>query len=69
MALEGAAVFGHMIPKYAVPLVEAEMLRQCVEMTLEKVACAVIDWKGIKGANKPWLLEALKEIGLPYKKV
>jgi D-aminoacyl-tRNA deacylase len=69
MALEGAAVFGHMIPKYAVPLVDAEMLRQCVERTLEKVACAVLDWKGIKGADKPRLLETLKEIGLPYKKV
>ena len=69
MALDGAAVFGHMIPKYAVALVDAEMLRQCVEKTLEKVDCAVLDWKGIKSADKPQLLKALKEIGLPYKKV
>jgi D-aminoacyl-tRNA deacylase len=69
MALDGAAVFGHMIPKYAVPLVDAEMLRQCVEKTLEKVDCAVLDWKGIKSADKPKLLKALEEVGLPYKKV
>jgi D-aminoacyl-tRNA deacylase len=69
MALEGEAVFGHMIPKYAVPCVDAEMLRQCVERTLEKVDCAVLDWKGIKGADKPRLLEALTEIGLSYKKI
>ena len=69
MALDGAAVFGHMIPKYAVALVDAERLRQCVEKTLEKVDCAVLDWKGIKSADKPQLLKALKEIGLPYKKV
>ena len=69
MALNGEAVFGHMIAKYAVPWVDAEMLRQCVEKTLEKVDCAVLDWKGIKVADKPRLLEALKDVGLPYKKI
>jgi D-aminoacyl-tRNA deacylase len=68
MALEDKAVFGHMIPKYAFPNVDAEILRQCVERTLEKVDYAVLDWKDIKSADKPKLLEALKEIGLPYKK-
>jgi D-aminoacyl-tRNA deacylase len=69
MALDGEAIFGHMIPKYAVPCIDAEILRQCVERTLEKVDYAVLDWKGIKGADKPRLLQALKEIGLSYKKI
>jgi D-aminoacyl-tRNA deacylase len=69
MAVEGEAVFGHMIPKYAVPCVDAEMLRQCVEKTVEKVDCAVLDWKGIKSADKPQLLAALQKIGLSYKKI
>jgi D-aminoacyl-tRNA deacylase len=69
LALDGEAVFGHMIPKYAVPLVDSEMLCQCVEKTLEKVECAVLDWKGIKSADKPKLLAALQEIGLSYKKI
>ena len=68
MAVDGEAVFGHMIPKYAVPWVDVEMLRQCVEKTVEKVDCAVLDWKGIKSTDKPQLLKALQEIGLPYKK-
>ena len=68
MSIDDEAVFGHMIAKYAVPLVDAEMLRQCVDKTLEKVECAVLDWKGIKGADKPQLLKALEEAGLPYKK-
>jgi len=69
MALDDEAVFGHMIPKYAVPLVNSEMLRQCVDRTLEKVECAVFDWKGIKSADKPQLLKALEEIGLSHRKV
>jgi len=69
IALDGEAVFSHMIPKYAVPYVDAEMLRQCVEKTMEKVDCAVLDWKGIKSTDKPQLLAALQEIGLPYKKI
>jgi D-aminoacyl-tRNA deacylase len=69
LAVDGEAFFGHMIPKYAVPLVDAEMLHQCVEKTMEKVDCAILDWKGIKSTDKPQLLAALQEIGLSYKKI
>jgi D-aminoacyl-tRNA deacylase len=69
MTLVGAAAFGHMIPKYAVSLVDAQMLSQCVEKTLEKVPLAILDWKGIKGEDKEKLLAALESAGLPYKKV
>jgi D-aminoacyl-tRNA deacylase len=69
MALEGEVIFGHIISKYAVQWVDAEILSQCVERTLEKVDCAILDWKGIKGKDKPKLLAALREIGLQYKKI
>ena len=69
MALAGDAVFSHMIPKYAVQYVDTEILSQCVEKTVEKVDRAILDWKGIKGADKPKLLGALQEIGLPYTRV
>ncbi|UCF44709.1 MAG: hypothetical protein JSW44_02735 [Candidatus Bathyarchaeota archaeon] len=69
MALDGEAVFSHMIPKYAVQWVDSEMLHQCVEKTLEKVDCAILDWKGIKSTDKPKLLKGLTEIGLPHKKI
>jgi D-aminoacyl-tRNA deacylase len=68
-ALEGKAVFGHIIPKYAVPNVDSETLRQCIEKTVEKVEYALLDWKGIKSADKPNLLKMLKEVDLPYKKI
>lgn len=69
MALADEAVFSHMIPKYAVQHVTAELLSHCRERTLEKVTSAILDWKGIKGMDKPKLLAALQEIGLPYTRV
>ena len=69
MALAGEASFGHMIPKYALPNVDAAMISQCREKTLEKVSMAVLDWKGIPSQDKPKLLAALQEAGLPYKKI
>jgi len=69
MALKNEIAFGHMIPKYAIPYVDVEIIRQCVEKTLEKVEFAVLDWKGIKGEHKSKTVEIIKEIGLPIKKV
>ena len=69
MALMGVVTFGHMIPKYAVPLIDADMVKQCIEKTLEKVPLAILDWKGIKSEDKPGLLSALEGAGLPYNKV
>jgi D-aminoacyl-tRNA deacylase len=69
MALMGEAAFGHMVPKYAVHLIDSEMLKQCMEKTLEKVSLAVLDWKGIRSEDKLNLLKALETLGLPFKKV
>jgi len=68
MALENDTLFGHIIPKYALSHVDDEMLQQCVERTREKVDHAILDWKGIKGEDKPKILAELAEINLPYQK-
>ena len=69
MALEGEVAFGHMIPKYAIHCLDNEILSECVEKTREKVGMAILDWKGIKGADKPKLLKMLNEIGLQYSRI
>ena len=69
IALKNDLAFGHMIPKYAVPNIDLKILKQCVERTLERVELAVLDWKGIKGEHKPKLVEMLKRIDIPFKKV
>jgi D-aminoacyl-tRNA deacylase len=69
MALEEEIAFGHMIPKYAIPSVDAEILRHCVERTLERIEYAVLDWKGIRGEHKSRVLQTLKAIDLQSQKV
>lgn len=69
LALEGRAVFGHMVPKYAVSKVDCEILTQCRERTLEKVSLALLDWKGIKSEDKPALIQALEKARLEYQKI
>lgn len=69
MALESDVIFGHMIPKYAIPNADAAMLRQCVERTLEAVDHAILDWKGIKGEDKPKVVSALADAELSFEKI
>ena len=68
MALDKELAFGHMIPKYAVSKVDSNMLRQCIERTLEKVETVILDWKGIKGEDKPPLVKTLNETGASFLK-
>lgn len=69
MALEKDIAFGHIIPKYAIHEVNGEILKQCIEKTLEKVELAVLDWKGIKGEDKPKLIKMLENINVKIQKV
>jgi len=68
-ALSSEIAFGHIIPKYAVERLDAEMLRQCVERTVEPVQKVILDWKGIRGADKKNLLETLLEIELKFERI
>jgi len=69
MALNTQTAFGHIIPKYAVPGLDAEMIEQCVKKTAGDVKAVILDWKGIKGVDKRRLTAMLGEIGLPMEKI
>jgi D-aminoacyl-tRNA deacylase len=69
LALDSDIAFGHMIPKYALPYVDAQILKQCIERTSEKVEHAVLDWKGIKGENKQPLVTMLEETETSFEKI
>jgi D-tyrosyl-tRNA(Tyr) deacylase len=49
--------------------VDAEIIKQCVERTMETVESVILDWKGIKGADKDRLITALDKVGVPIEKV
>ena len=69
LALKNSMAFGHIIPKYAVAQTDEVMLKECIEKTFEKVEAIILDWKGIKGEDKPQLMEKIKRIDLPTEKV
>jgi D-tyrosyl-tRNA(Tyr) deacylase len=69
IALEGPTSFGHMVPKYCLSEINADLLQQCVARTQGKVVDAILDWKGIPSNHKARILQELSRIQLPYKKV
>ena len=69
IAVETDIAFGHMIPKYAVNMVDIDVLRQCIERTVEPVERAILDWKGIRGSDKATLIDMLDEVGLEFERV
>jgi len=68
IALNTPVAFGHIIPKYAVPHVDAEIVRQCVQRTQEKVESAIFDWKGMRGADRERIATLLSELNVRVEK-
>ncbi|MGD8545458.1 MAG: D-aminoacyl-tRNA deacylase [Candidatus Bathyarchaeota archaeon] len=68
IALEDGLAFGHMIPKYVIPHVDLEMIKQCIDRTLEEVRLVVLDWKGIRGKDKQMITELIKKTDIPFMK-
>lgn len=69
IALKDEASFSHIIPKYAIPIIDDEILRQCVERTLGKVELAFLDWKGMKSEDRQKIIKIVDGIGLNIRKV
>jgi D-aminoacyl-tRNA deacylase len=69
IALTTPIAFGHIIPKYMTPHIDAEIINQCLQRTLEKVELVILDWKGIKGADKKRLIPILSEMDTSVEKV
>jgi D-aminoacyl-tRNA deacylase len=69
MALNDEIAFGHIIPKYAIAAIDVDILRQCVERTMEKVEQIILDRKGIRSEDKTALAKVLDDVGLPVQRV
>jgi D-aminoacyl-tRNA deacylase len=69
LAINNERAFGHMIPKYAIDSIDAEIIEQCVNRTQESIKSVVLDWKGIKGEHKPKIVDAMGSLGLDIEKI
>jgi D-aminoacyl-tRNA deacylase len=66
--LNSNIAISHIIPSYVLPLKE-EMLDEAVKKTLEEIDLAVIDWKGLGGAEqRKQVLEVLDRFYIRYEK-
>jgi D-aminoacyl-tRNA deacylase len=68
IALSTNRAFGHIISKYAAPTVEPEVIKQCVQRTVEPVEAAVFDWKSMKSADRNKIISVLNELNVPTEK-
>ncbi len=66
--LEGELAFGHICAKYALDLLDEELVRQMVERTLDGVEVAILDHKGMKGRQRRRVEEILMELGIEYER-
>ncbi|MFH1500394.1 MAG: D-aminoacyl-tRNA deacylase [archaeon] len=56
---------GHIIPQYSLP-VNKELLKQAIEKTIEKPKIAILDWKGMKSAERQEIISLLNELPFEY---
>jgi D-aminoacyl-tRNA deacylase len=68
VALTTPRAFGHIIAKYAIPNLDEEMVKQCVEKTVENVESAILDWKSMKATDRERIITALQELNVPVEK-
>ena len=66
--LESEMAFGHICAKYALDLLDEELVRQMVERTVDGVEVAILDHKGMKGRQRRRVEELLKELGVEYER-
>jgi len=68
IALNTPKAFGHIIAKYAIPNADAEMVKQCVQRTVEKVELAIFDWKSMRAMDRERIIKALRELNVQVER-
>jgi len=69
LQLDSNVAISHVIPKYISPITE-EMIKEVWKKTDEEVDFAIVDWKGLGGAEqRQKVVEVFEKTQLPWKKL
>ena len=60
--------FVHTVPKYKILSLTFEMIKNILARSLEPIDYWVLDWKGLKSADKQHLIPLLEQTSIPIKK-
>lgn len=64
----GAVACGHIAPKHAMDDIDEAMVVQMLEKTVPRPSFALIDWKGLRGAEKSRITDILEGLGVAWRK-
>jgi D-aminoacyl-tRNA deacylase len=68
-SLDSPIAFGHIIPSYAFSRLNANIVKHCIDRTLESNPTLILDWKGIDGKQREGLMELLKQLDIPFRRL
>ena len=61
--------FGHICPKHHADTLDEDMILQAFNKTIPKPDFAAIEWKGLKGPQRPKIIEVLEKNKISWKKI
>jgi D-aminoacyl-tRNA deacylase len=64
--LESPIAIGHILPQYALPDLDEEVLRQAIERT--RAAFLFLDWKGMRGEDREKVKRLAASVGIEVKR-
>ncbi|MFQ5763238.1 MAG: D-aminoacyl-tRNA deacylase [Candidatus Bathyarchaeia archaeon] len=62
--LEEEYAVGHIIPKYAIDGVDAQLIQQVFQKSGSECKTAILDWKGLAGNQRHRIIDLLRQIGV-----
>jgi D-aminoacyl-tRNA deacylase len=66
LLLDTDYAISHIVPKHNVPEVDEQMLEYLFERSRPKAEVAILDWKGIRGADRRTLVDMLEALEIEY---
>ena len=62
--LSNNLAIGHVFPRYYFASLKEEIIASAFQRTIGECNLAVIDWKGLKGRDRSWLIEVLNQLDI-----